>query len=120
MTNFICKPLPNSTAVIQLIGNLDDSNQFEFFRYISALLDSGIKHVIIECQTLGQLTSKGFNSLLSARKRAIRNGSKISLTHLNSNVAQILEVTKLGRLLSIFPTTESALEYSKSKLFRFS
>ena len=119
MVDFVSKPLANSTVVIQLSGNFDDASRVDFFTYVSDLLESGISHVVIECEKLGHLSSSALASLLTARKRAMKSGSKISLTHLNSSIAQVLEITKLGRILSIYPTTESAIASNKDKLFCF-
>ena len=109
MIDFTSKQISDTAVIVQVSGSLTEMSRSYFFDCIGDMTDSGIQHVVIECQRLGYLNSSGLAALLIARKRAARQGARIYLTHLNSNVAQILELTKLGRILSIFATTEEAI-----------
>lgn len=102
--------ISNSTVVLEIDGQLSDSSRNVFFDCIAELVEAGVKNVVVECHKLGHLSSSGLAALLVARKRAAANGYKISLTNLNSSIAEVLEITKLGKLLSIYPNTETALE----------
>ena len=95
MIDFTSQPMSHSTIVVQVKGRFVASDRNYFFDCIGDYIDSGYKHVIIECQGLGYLNSSGVASLLSARKRVNSSGGRIYLTHLDSTLAEVLEVTKL-------------------------
>lgn len=109
MIDFVSTPISDTTIVVQVSGSMTETNRTYFFDCIADMIDSGAEHVIIECYKLGFINSSGLASLLTARKRAIKKGCRISLTHLNSNITDVLELTKLGRILSVYPTTEAAI-----------
>lgn len=109
MIDFTTKQLSDSTAVVEVRGNLNESNREYFFDCIGDLLEAGTSHVVIECHRLGYLTSSGLAALLSARKRAERSESKIYLTHVNSKLAEVLQLTGLSRFFAVYPTTEDVL-----------
>ena len=116
MIDFVSKVHSQSTLVVQLSGNLNDSSRDYFFDCIAETIGPDIQHVVIECHQLGFISSSGLASLLTARKRALTKGCKISLTHINSSISQVLEITKLGRILSVYPTTAEALKSMKGRL----
>ena len=76
---------------------------------MSDLLDSGTTNIILECHGLGHLNSLSLATLLLARKKAAKRGGQLCLTHLSSSLSEVLEITKLGHLLRVYPTTEDAL-----------
>ena len=115
MIDFETEFLDGSVVVVKARGQLDESTRKYFFECISDLLqesgiDNGVsQHVIIECHGLGYLSSAGIAALLTARNRIRKGGGKISFTHLSSAIVKTLELTKLNKLLAIYPTTEELL-----------
>jgi anti-anti-sigma factor len=116
MIDFVSKPMSKTTIIVNVAGNFSEIDRQYFFDCIGEYIESGYKNIIIECQRLGFVSSSGLASLISARKRGARKGGRVYLTHLNSNLAEILEITKLGRLLLVYPTTEDAIGHIESKL----
>lgn len=109
MIDFSTTQLSGSTVLIDVGGNFTEIDRSYFFDCVADLIDSGAKHVVVDCSRLGFLSSVGLAGLLSARKRVTRNGGRIYLTHLNARIAELIEMTKLGRVLSVFPTNEEAV-----------
>lgn len=114
MIDFRTELLPNSIAIVEARGQLNESSRMYFFNCIRDLMDGPVdqgtpKHIIVECNGLGSLSSSGMATLLRARKRVQRGGGQIYFTHLSSTIARALEVTKLNSLLSIYPTTKGLL-----------
>jgi len=109
MIDFTTSPLSNATVVVEVRGQLVESDREYFFNCIGDLIENGYCHVIVECHGLGFISSSGLAALLQARKRVHKKGGRIYLTHLNSTIAEVLEITKLGRLLAVFPTTKDAV-----------
>ena len=116
MIDFKSKRISNTAVVVEVSGQLTELNRKYFFDCVADMIDSGFRQVVIDCHRLGHLNSSGLAALLTARTRASRRGATIYLTHLNSNVAEILELTKLGRILSLFPTNEDAISSFQGEL----
>ena len=116
MIDFISVPHSASTIVIQVSGNFTEMDRRYFFDCVSDFIDSGYKHVIIECHQLGFLNSSGLSALLVARKQTVKRGGRVYLTHVSSRLAEVLALTKLGKLLSVYPTTESVITSIEDKL----
>ena len=110
MIDFTTNPISDSVVVVQVTGRLAELERDYFFNCVGDLVDNGYSHVIVECQGLGFVSSSGLATLLQARKRVKKEGGRIYLTHLTSTIAEVLEVTKLGRLLSVYPTTDAVLK----------
>lgn len=104
------RQISDAVTIVEVSGPLHESDRGYSFDCIGDVIESGSRY-IIECHRLGQLSSSALASLLTARKHAARNGGRIYLPHLNSSIAKVLEITKLGRLLSVYPSTEAAIEH---------
>ena len=106
MIDFQTEFLNSSVAVIKARGRLDESARKYFFCCLSDLMREAEKtgtpkHVIVECNGLGSLSSSGMAALLAARTMIRKSGGKIYFTHLSSIIATALELTKLNTLLAI-------------------
>jgi anti-anti-sigma factor len=110
MIDYTTRQISDAVTVVEVSGTFYESDQNYFFGCIGDMIDSGSRYIIIECHRLGHLNSAALASLLSARKHAAKKGGRIYLTHLSSSIAEVLEITKLGRLLSVYPSTESAIK----------
>lgn len=110
MIDYTTRKVSDSVIVVEVSGTLNETNRRYFFDCLGDMLDSGSRYIIVDCHRLGHLNSAALASFLTARKHAAKNGGRIYLTHLNSNIAEVLEITKLGRLLSVYPSTEAALK----------
>lgn len=111
MIDYTTKELSDAVTVIEVSGKLDESNRKYFFGCVGDMIEAGQRYIIIECHRIGYLNSAALASLLSARKHAAKKGGRIYLTHLSSSIAEVMEITKLGRLLAVYPTTIAALNH---------
>ena len=116
MIDFTSTRYSEATIVIQVSGEFTEIDREYFFQCVSDFIESGYSHVVIECHKLGHINSSTLASLLKARKQAVKHGGRVFLTRVNSNLAEVLEITKLGRLLSVLPTTEDAIGSIENKL----
>ena len=110
MIDYTTRRVSEAVTVVEVSGKLDEAGRKYFFNCIGDMIESGSRYIIIECHRIGHLNSGALASLLSARKHAAKKGGRIYLTHLSSSIAEVMELTKLGRLLSVYSTTQAALE----------
>ena len=114
MIDYTTRKVSEEVTVVEVSGKLDEAGREYFFGCIGDMIESGSRYIIIECQRIGHLNSGALASLLSARKHAAKKGGRIYLTHLSSSIAEVMEITKLGRLLAVYPSTEAALDAVRS------
>ena len=109
MIDFETEQYPGGIAVVSVEGSLDESNRTYFFDCVKDLIDDGSSQIIVDCNGLGFVSSSGLAALVRARSKAESAGGKIYLTHVHATIADVLNVTKLNKILSIYPTTKQLL-----------
>ena len=114
MIDYTTRIVSEAVTVVEVNGKLDEAGRKYFFDCVGDMIESGTRYIIIECHRIGHLNSGALASLLSARKHAAKKGGRIYLTHLSSSIAEVMEITKLGRLLAVYPSTEAALDAVRS------
>ena len=110
MIDYTTRIVSEAVTVVEVNGKLDEAGRKYFFDCVGDMIESGARYIIIECHRIGHLNSGALASLLSARKHVAKKRGRIYLTHLSSSIAEVMELTKLGKLLAVYPTTEAALE----------
>ena len=110
MIDFNFETTTNGTLVVRIRGFLDhDSNEY-FFDCVKEQVDNGHKHIVINCDGLGHITSVGLGAMVRARARVAKAGGTIYLVHVNATIMQVLNLVKFDRLFDIFPTEHEAVE----------
>ncbi len=100
----------DSTIIVEVQGQLTEATREEFYESVNEKVDEGFSQIILDCGGLGMLSSGGMAALMVARKRARQKSVKLYLTCVNSVLSELLEQTKLGKIFSIFPSTEGLME----------
>ena len=100
------KRMAGGLAIIYLSGDLKTGSLKPFKAEISDLVQDGVQKIIVDCRELGQISSSGLAALMWARKA----GGTIYLTHVSALVSDVLDVTRLSRVLKIERTTRGLLE----------
>ena len=110
MIDFDFEATENGTLVVRLRGFLDhDSNEY-FFDCVKEQINNGHKHIVINCDGLGHITSVGLGAMVRARARAAKAGGTIYLARVDANIMQVFSLVKFDRLFDIFPTEHEAVE----------
>jgi len=104
--NIETKKTAQNIAIIYLSGDLNTDSLNPFKSEIKDLVEQGIEKIIVDCRELGIISSSGLAALLWARSA----GGAIYMTHVSALVSNVLEITRLSRILKIEPTTRGLLE----------
>ncbi len=110
MIDFETTHLAGGIAVVSVRGSLDDTARDYFFECVSDLIDEGFVRIIVDCAGLGHISSSGLAALIRARSQVQSKDGKIYLTHVEATIADVLALTKLNKLLAIYPSTRELLK----------
>lgn len=96
-------------CVLTLSGEYTSDDVDQFRRIINERIDTGAKHVLVDCQHLEFVDSAGLESWLRLRERLGEHSGQIRLVNPDENVVKILELTRLDKAFETHPTLESAV-----------
>lgn len=78
---------------------------------IARLLADRKFHIVIDMAGVPRIDSSGVDSLVTAVRRARDNGGDAKLARLTPRIRQLLEITQLTSIFSIYPDVDAALAH---------
>jgi len=97
------------SVVLEVVGELDLATGPELQARLAALIDSGVREVVLDLTEVSFLDSSGLSVLVTAMKRLRAGGGTLRLAGCQSQVQTILELTALSRVFPLYPTAAAAL-----------
>ena len=95
-------------TVINLGGEVDSISASDLESRALALLDEGVKELLIDCTDLVYINSAGLRVFLLAAKQLAPDGT-LSFCGLAPNVRLVFETIGFDRILTVHDTREAAL-----------
>ena len=80
----------------------------ELATQLSQLIQPSAPHLILELSELEFLTSVGLGAIVSAHNRARSFNGRVSVVNPQPEVANLLSITRVDQLASVYPTLEAA------------
>ena len=97
-------------AIIRLSGKIMGGPEAgEINNQINNLIDQGKIKIIIDMKEVEWVNSSGLGILIGAITTLKNNDGKLSLTNISDRVYNLLKITKLQSLFSIYPNLETAI-----------
>ena len=93
---------PRSDLVV-LSGRLDVSTVHEARRAVHQALDAGSGDLVVDLGAVEMLDATGLGMLVGAHRRAGRGGRRLVLRNLSPQLARLLRVSRLHRILVVEP-----------------
>lgn len=91
----------DTTLLITGITELTAANSGSFKNDVRNSINDQIKEIVIDCNEIEFIDSSGLGSLISINKTANENGAEMSLKSPSPTAIQLLELTRLHRVLKI-------------------
>ncbi|MFN4007981.1 MAG: STAS domain-containing protein [Chitinophagaceae bacterium] len=105
----ISESTPYTIATINVTeANLECSEAFKL--QMMRLIDDGHKKVIVSFEKVSYVDSSFLGALVASLKYAINKHADITLTHLNKDVANLLQLIRLDKVFTIYPTNALAMQ----------
>lgn len=100
----------NSTKIIHISGQLDESNVDEKIQEIYKSLETSPKgtNLIFDLENLEYMNSKSIGYLTDIYGKVTESGGKLVIAKARPNILDILQVVGLTQLIQAFETTEEA------------
>src|SRR5688572_6965430 len=97
--------------IVGLEGELDHHHSDEIRKSLDELLeDTSIRHLILDLGSLHFMDSSGIGVFIGRYKTINKRGGQVCITNINPQLARILEVSGLYRILKVYDTVEEAVD----------
>jgi anti-sigma B factor antagonist len=101
-----------ATVVRPNADRLDIEVAADFRARLLSLIDQGDRHLVIDLEEVTFIDSSGLGALVSALKTLKRSGDSgdVRLARVQPPVILLLEIIRLDRVFTAYPTVEQAIE----------
>ncbi len=100
---------PDGVAIITMVGKLDLLSTAAVKQQLTQTVHDGTPRLVIELSQVGFIDSSGLAALISGLKTARMAGGDVYLVCPGVEVRNILEFTRLDRVLQMYDSLEAAL-----------
>ena len=98
----------NATVVVP-VGDLDMAVAPELSQALKELIDQGRRQLVLDLGQVDYVDSAGLGALVASIKRARGAGGDIRLCALQPDVRSIFDMTRLVKVVDVFPSRTDAL-----------
>lgn len=105
-------PVPGraDTRILKLAGEFDASAVERALEEVTALLDAGVLHLVVDCEDLRYVNSTGLGVILHFSRVARERGGSFLLCKVSEPVYEIIEIIGATTLLELHDTVEEAVQ----------
>jgi anti-sigma B factor antagonist len=91
---------------------LDIEVAADFRAMLLSLIEQGHRRLVVDLASVGFIDSSGLGALVSALKTLKRsdNGGDVRLARVQAPVVSLLEIIRLNRVFTTYPTVEQAVQ----------
>jgi len=95
---------------LTVTGEIDMATAPRFRQRLLAVISAGTQNVVIDLSGVDFIDSTGLGVLMGAAKRVRSTGGDIRLVMAGSRLADLIELTRLDRVLDVFDSVSAAIE----------
>lgn len=99
---------------IDLKGTLDNNNIQEFDFIINALIEGGMKKIILDIDDLQYIDSTGIGAFIRITKRLRQLNGEVAITRYTSQILNIVKPIKMENFIKFFPNIKEGINYLES------
>lgn len=100
----------NGVRVVRVSGPLDSMTFDQFRAYMDPLLSKPHVRIVLDCQGLTYVNSRGVALLMHYHRTTSMQLSFFGITELPPRIVKMVDSLGLGKLLTWYPTLDSAME----------
>jgi anti-sigma B factor antagonist len=99
----------DAVTVVAVTGDLDLLAADKVKRTLTNLIDRGRLALVVDLADVAYIDSSGLGALVTAMKHARSAGGDIKLCALQTEVRSIFEMTRLIKVMGVYPTRQDAV-----------
>ena len=103
------RAVDGETHVVAVTGEIDLFTAPEFKQRVSAPIDAGRTHVVVDLTETTFIDSTGLGVLIRGVERLNTEGGRLAVVCVDPNIVKVFEVTGLDRIFTIYSTRDEAL-----------
>ena len=100
----------NGVRVVQMSGPLDSATYDQCKVFLDPLMSRPGARIVLDCQNLTYVNSRGVTLLMHYQRTATTSFSFFGIASLRRHTLKSIEMLGLGKMLTVYPTLENALE----------
>lgn len=100
--------------VLAVTGEIDMATAPRFRQRLLAVISAGTQNVVIDLSGVDFIDSTGLGVLMGAAKRVRSTGGDIRMVTTGSRLADLVQLTRLDRVLDVFDSVAAATEDSEA------
>ena len=104
----------DGVQVIHVSGPLDSMTHDGFKDLLDPLVSQPRIRIVLDCERLSYVNSKGLALLGRYQRVTIQNLSFLGIAALNRRITKTIELLGMGKLVRLYPTVEEALRAAES------
>ena len=98
------------TAVLRIGGEVDLYTTPQVKEEILALIDSGVRHLVVDLSSAEHLDSTALGALVGALKRLREREGDLRIVNPQPRIRKLLEITRLMKVFEVRESVAQALE----------
>lgn len=99
----------SGTSVVTASGDIDLSNGAAFEAQLARAVEETTRGIVVDLSNVTFMDSTALNALVRCFERQRARLQRLSLVSTDSRVTALLEVTRLDRILEVYPSRTEAL-----------
>lgn len=100
----------SKVAVVRLDGRLNMVSAQRLRQALDEVVESGTPFIVVDMTDVAFMDSSGLGALIGSLKRARERQGDLRLCAVTDQVATVLKLTNLDRVLRLYPTVEAATD----------
>ncbi len=105
---FYAHEIDRDVLILRADGGLNSQTAQQFVEELAALVDAGIRKIIVDCTLLDYLSSYGISVLLRVHARMRKRGGDVKLCGVKGVVNDVLKITNLDHVLHVYADVDRA------------
>src|SRR3954451_17501561 len=93
---FFYHELDKDVLILSADGGLNADTAGEFIHQLEALVDAGVKKIIVDCTRLDYISSYGIGVLVRLHQKLAKHGGDVKVAAPHSRVLQVLTIMRMG------------------------
>jgi len=99
-------------SVVKVIGDMTISVLPELRKEFFRLFENSEYRLIINFEYVNYIDSSGIGLLIELLKKTSENGGELALTNLNPHCMKVFVITRLDKILKIYPDVQNIIKTS--------